>query len=838
MRELTAQNRLRAIAAGSGSVAKSEELETKRKYSPDGTELWEEWGPAHQISGASAPARLHRILQYENPSPPTGFPPYHLVTRETAGASIVGKGLDEDQRVTEYGYNWQLRKQTETVVDPGAGHLAIRSKMVYNADTGLPIEQRQPSDEGGTGAGTTKMLYYRPNGSQEECKSYQYAGLPCRVQPAAQPGTAGQPQLLVRRYISFSPLGSPTEVIESPAGEAGNQRKALTTYDTAGRPLTRKIEGGGTPVPTSEVKYNPTLGLPTVQQFKCESSCAGFDTQATTTTYDSLGRPTEYEDADGGNAKTTYDIIGRPVIVSDGKGSQTLTYEPNSGLLTKLEDSAVGTFTAVYDADGNMVERVLPNGLTAKATFNEVDKPMSLSYTKESSCGESCTWLSEAVERSIHGQIISNDGSLVTNQYGYDKAGRLSTATETPTGGECTTRSYKYDQDSNREALTTRSPGIGGACSWSGGVTQGYSYDKGDRLLGTGMSYDNFGRITNLPAEYAGGKTLSTSYFSTDMVANQSQGGVTTTFELDATGRHRQRVQGGGLEGTEVFHYSGPGDSLSWTQRGAVWTRSVGGIGGELIAIQDSSAGTTFQLANLHGDIVATASADPSATKLISTALFDEFGTPKVGVERFGWLGGKQRRTELASGTIQMGARSYVPTLGRFLSPDPVAGGSANPYDYVNGDPVNGLDLTGMKPHGNVCVRGFAACKAKLHIRIWSNKRGRMGVRITRRANQAGGITLTGYKIGYYKGDGGGFGTGPFADQIPTPSFVVPKPSIRPVCRLTDPCQNFVDEKGTFVCTPGLEYKISVSWGFYFNAGVGSGKEHRLQVEAEEFCAL
>ncbi len=42
-----------------------------------------------------------------------------------------------------------------------------------------------------------------------------------------------------------------------------------------------------------------------------------------------------------------------------------------------------------------------------------------------------------------------------------------------------------------------------------------------------------------------------------------------------------------------------------------------------------------------------------------------------------------------------MGVRSYVPALGRFLSPDPIRGGSANAYDYAAGDPVNSFDLTG-----------------------------------------------------------------------------------------------------------------------------------------------
>lgn len=841
VRELTPGNRLRALSFGAESAAKSRELDTQFTYSADGTLLLDERGPIHAVrletgseAGSIVQARTYTSIQYDvgAPEPKAGETWPLLPTHETTGALVGGKVLD--QHTVQYGYNWELRQLTEEVADPEG--LKIKSVTTYDKNTGLTTEERQPKDATTPGAGSTKITYYRVGSSPGACEQTIYAGLPCKIEPVVQP--TGSPNLPITRFASYTSLGKPTEVIEE-VGTPSATRKALYTYDTVGRRTSKEIvSGSGTAIPKVETLYDTTKGFATTNRFVCPGSEPGCDTQATTTSYDALGRVTTYQDADGNTATATYDLDGRVATFNDGKGTQTFQYDAATGLLVGVVDSAAGTFTASYDADGAMISRGLPNGLTAASTVNAAGEVTRLIYTKASNCGASCTWLDSEVIRSASGRILTESGTLGTKRYSYDVLGRLTKAAETPSGGGCTTRTYAYDANSNRTSKTTRNPGVGGVCTEAGGTTQAYSYDDADRLLGEGLVYDAFGRITSLPASLAGGKALSTSYFTNDIVASQSQDGITNIYQLDAMLRHRQRLQAGGLEGTEVFHYATPGDSPSWTERGSTWTRNIIGIGGELAAVQESGKEITLSLTNLHGDVVASAAINPAVTALKETFAYDEFGNPTSGsAGRFGWLGGMQRRTELPSGIIQMGARSYVPAIGRFLSTDPMSGGSANAYDYGNADPVNQVDPTGLKPYDSACDEGqiIGTCQVKLEIWMGSPRGRRMRVRMRWRTNRLGGTTLISFRIDYWIDER----MDPYREgfvRMDPPHYLDHYPGLPASCKGFQACAENHDAWGTFACNAGDQYQIQLTLKYNYNLGGGIAEPQILEVKAQQGC--
>ena len=173
------------------------------------------------------------------------------------------------------------------------------------------------------------------------------------------------------------------------------------------------------------------------------------------------------------------------------------------------------------------------------------------------------------------------------------------------------------------------------------------------------------------------------------------------SYTRDATDRIVARTENGT---TTRYGFTEAGDSpaLVLSTANAVLQRTISLPGGVIVTKQGS--GDVWSYPNSHGDVIQMA--DANGHILGGPYAYGPFGetitgTPdnSAGNYDYGWEGQQRRGTEHAAGinTIEMGARQYLPSAGRFLSIDPVEGGSANDYDYAGQDPVNARDLDGRE---------------------------------------------------------------------------------------------------------------------------------------------
>jgi RHS repeat-associated protein len=251
----------------------------------------------------------------------------------------------------------------------------------------------------------------------------------------------------------------------------------------------------------------------------------------------------------------------------------------------------------------------------------------------------------------------------------------------TDTNTAVRTRTYNYHADTNRCALAA-------ACDGT------WVYNTADQLTAspqaTAYTYNSHGQVTS--AARVDGKTETIGYDANDHATTIDDGTTTVTETLAPAGRVLERKVT--VDATHVvtedtvYGYDGSGDSPAYTR-----PAGGGNVTTYLGACVDVAGVATWEIRDGHGDVVGTTDAAAAFTANPPT---DEFGVGTAPAGRLGYLGGAERFTTDASlGLIRMGARLYDPTLGRFLETDPVPGGSANNYDYVNQDPVNGFDLGG-----------------------------------------------------------------------------------------------------------------------------------------------
>lgn len=541
----------------------------------------------------------------------------------------------------------------------------------------------------GPNAHDQKTIYYSTAANSEypTCGSHpEWAGLVCETLPAKQPELMGLPKLPVT-VTTYNMYNEPETITET---FGSTTRTKKESYDSGGRKASSEVTAStGISLPKVNFSYSSTMGM-------LEKETTEGEEKSLSSEFNRLGQLVKYADADGNVAKYKFAGPENDFLVEEasdssasGTSKQTYEYDATTKLRTKLIDSAAGSFTASYDAEGKLTSVSYPYGMCSNYTYNEVGEATKVQYTKSSNCSESepALWYSDTRSPSIRGEMLSQSSTLASESYSYDSVGRLTEAQETPSGEGCTVRAYAFDEQSNRASSSTRAPGGGGACQSEGGTIEAHNYDEAGRLADGGMSYDGLGNITKLPAADAEGKELTSSFYVDNAVASQAQGGVTNEYKLDPEGRTRETITG---STKTKSHYDGPGETPAWTESAEAWTRNIPGIDGTLVATQTNGATPVIQLHDLKGDVVATIGDKAGEAKLLSTYNSTEFGVPSGGKAppKFAWLGAAGVESSFSTGVVTYGATSYVPQTGGALQSEQVeapgrGGGSGRGAAYT-----------------------------------------------------------------------------------------------------------------------------------------------------------
>jgi RHS repeat-associated protein len=663
-------------------------------------------------------------------------PRYGLATKTTTADSA---GVPTE--VTATGYSSpHLGLVTSSTINPAG--LALTSTTSYEAPGSGFLRRTARTLPAGTGSTNTYEYYGATETADNPCTPGAVEAHPqggrVKRSSAADPDGAGA-QVAIVREQRYDAAG---RVV---ASRVGADPWTCTTYDARGRATSVAFPAfGGSPARTVTSDF-AVGGNPLTTSV---ADGAETDTDGTImTTVDLLGRVVSYTDVWGKTTTTSYDGLGRAVQSVGPAGTLGYTFDTAGRVETMSLDGAVVAAPA-YDANGELTSVSYPsgvgstgNGTTLTAlTKDPAGRPTGLTWSLANG-----VLVSDAVTRSRSGKIVDQtiDGTdpyPAGSNFVYDAAGRLIEA-------RVPGHTYSYGYAATGGCGVAQAAGMNTnrtSLSVDGGAAVAYCYDHADRLTSTTaagytgtIGYDAHGNTTQVAGETRG-------YDAADRHLSTTKGSTTVSYTRDATDRIVARHDG---TTTVKYAYSASGDTGDATldNSGAVIERTISLPGGVLLTKR--AGGDVWSYPNIHGDIITTANATgvkqgpilPGQT-VPETLHWGPYGEPLTAVPDnsdgafdHGWLGQHQRPLEHEAGlvpTIEMGARQYDPTLGRFLEIDPVEGGSCNDYDYVCGDTINAFDLDGQ-----ICFSCAAKAVTKTVKRV-----ARKAVKVAKRATPVAGV--------------------------------------------------------------------------------------------------
>ncbi|MBS2963330.1 hypothetical protein KGA66_09755 [Actinocrinis puniceicyclus] len=508
-------------------------------------------------------------------------------------------------------------------------------------------------------------------------------------------------------------VGKLTSSTRYVSGVTGGYTVASTGYTSLGKPVgtTITLPSVESPLPTT---YTTTYSYSTNDQLmtgQTDPRTVGLSGEALTYGVDTLGNPV---DTSSGSwtyvTGTVYTNYGEPSRLTLGPSTNpayvTYTYDDETRRLTDV-------LTSRTQAPGPTVD-------DTSYTYDPAGNPTSTT-DKQSETGNTVTDTQCYQYNPLDELTRAWTDTAGVNSAGVGGVGGCKTTTPSSatlaTGTAAYWQSYAYDATGDRRTETDHTATTSTTTTYTNGGTPSASCANtsvqphaltsvSTGTATTSFCYDKLGDTVSRTPSTGSAQTLA--WDDEDHLQSVTQSTNITGYLYDADGNQLIRRDPG-----QTTLFAGDTEIVvntavtPHTLLGAVRSYHIGGTG-PVIAVRSSlpgKSGVDYQLTDSHA--TATLEMDTN-TQAVSRTQYAPYGQVR-GTASSSWIdptrGYLGQPADTSTGYTDLGARKYDPTLGRFISIDPVleTGDSRQlgGYTYAADNPSTGADPNGLRAMGD-----------------------------------------------------------------------------------------------------------------------------------------